>query len=56
VTRQDNTSDPNTVVGFLGLCWNITTDMVSLSTGAFPAINTFVTKRDILQQIFDPLG
>ena len=55
-TRQDNTSDPNTTVGILGLCWNTTTDMVSLSTRIFPAINTFVTKRDILQQIFDPLG
>ena len=58
-TRQDNTSDPNTTVGFLGLWWNTTTDMVSLSTRKFPAINTFVTKRDILQtssQFFDPLG
>ena len=33
--------------------------MLSLSTRKLPAINTFVTKRDILQassQIFDPLG
>ena len=59
VTRQDNTSDPSTTVGILGLRWNITTDMLSLSTRKLPAINTFVTKRDILQassQIFDPLG
>ena len=59
VTRQDNTSDPSTTVGILGLCWNITTDMLSLSTRKLPPINTFVTKRDILQassQIFDPLG
>ena len=59
VTRQDNTSDPSTTVGILGLRWNIATDMLSLSTRKLPAINTFVTKRDILQassQIFDPLG
>ena len=59
VTRQDNTSDPNTTVGILGLRWNTNTDMVSLSTRTFPDISTFVTKRDILQtssQIFDPLG
>ena len=59
VTRQDNTSDPSTTVRILGLRWNIATDMLSLSTRKLPAINTFVTKRDILQassQIFDPLG
>ena len=59
VTRQDNTSDPNTTVGILGLRWNTTTDMLSLSTRKLPAINTSVTKREILQassQIFDPLG
>ena len=59
VTRQDNTSDPSTTVGILGLRWNTTTDMLSLSTRKLPAINTFVTKRDILQassQIFDPFG
>jgi len=57
VTRQDKTSDPNTTVGLLGLRWNTATDMISLSTRNLPAINTFVTKTDILQtssQIFDP--
>ena len=59
VTRGDNTSDPNTTVGRLGLCWNTCTDIVSLATRKFPAINTYVTKRDVLQtssQIFDLLG
>ena len=59
VTRQDNTSDPSATVGILALRWNITTDVFSLYTRKPPAINTFVTKRDILQassQIFDPLG
>ena len=59
VTKQDKTSDPNTTVGLLGLRWNTATDMISLSTRQLPAMNTFVTKRDVLQtssQIFDPLG
>ena len=59
VTMQDNSSDPNTIVGLLGLRWNTATDMISLTTRKLPTINTFVTKKDILQtssQIFDPLG
>ena len=59
VTMQDNSSDPNTTVGLLGLRWNTATDMISLTTRKLPTVNTFVTKRDILQtssQIFDPLG
>ena len=59
VTRQDNSSDPNTTVGLLGLRWNTAADTISLSSRKLSAINTFVTKRDILQassQIFDPLG
>lgn len=59
ITRQDKTNDPNTTVGLLGLRWNTATDMISLSVRKLPAVNTYVTKRDILQassQIFDPLG
>ncbi|XP_065911263.1 uncharacterized protein [Dysidea avara] len=59
ITRQDKTSDPNTTVGILGLRWNTATDMISLSARKLPAVNTYVTKRDVLQassQIFDPLG
>jgi len=59
ITKADKTSDPSTTVGLLGLHWNTATDMISLSTRTLPAVNTFVTKRDILQtssQIFDPLG
>ena len=59
VTKQDNSSDPNTTVGLLGLRWNTVTDTISLTSRKLSAVNTFVTKRDILQassQIFDPLG
>ena len=59
ITRQDKTSDPNTTVGLLGLQWNTGTDMISLSVRKLPTVNTYVTKRDILQassQIFYPLG
>ena len=59
VTMQDNSSDSNTTVGLLGLRWNTATDTISLTTRKLPTVNTFVTKRDILQtssQIFDPLG
>ena len=59
ITRQDKTSDPNTTVGLLGLQWNTATDMISLSVRKLPTVNTYVTKKDILQassQIFDPLG
>ena len=57
VTKQDNSSDPN--VGPLGLRWNTVTDTISLTSRKLSAVNTFVTKTDILQassQIFDPLG
>jgi len=59
LTKADKTSDPSTTVGLLSLRWNTATDMISLSTRTLLAVNTFVTKRDILQtssQIFDPLG
>ena len=59
VMKQDNSSDPNTTVGLLGLRWNTVTDTISLTSRKLSAVNTFVTKRDILQassQIFDPLG
>ena len=59
VTMEDKTSDSSTTVGLLGLRWNTSTDILSLATRQFPPVNTFVTKRDILQassQIFDPLG
>ena len=32
VTRQDNSSDPNTTVGLLGLRWNTAADTISLSS------------------------
>ena len=57
--KADSTSDPNTTVGLLGLRWNTVTDILSLAERHFPAINTLVTKREILQassQSFDPLG
>jgi len=59
VTRQESTNDLNVTAELLGLRWNTATDMISLSSRQLPTINTFVTKRDILQtsaQIFDPLG
>ena len=59
VTMEDKTSDSSTTVGLLGLRWNTSTDILSLATRQFPPVNTFVTKRDVLQassQIFYPLG
>lgn len=59
ITKSDNTSNPNTTVGLLGLRWNTVTDTLSLAERHILPINTFITKRDILQvssQIFDPLG
>ena len=59
ITKKDNFGDHNTTVGLLGLRWNTATDMISLSSRKLSAVNTFVTKRDILQassQILDPLG
>ena len=61
VTGVDQTSDPNPTVGLvlLGLRWNTSTDIISLTNRKLPTIGTLLTKRDVLQtssQIFDPLG
>jgi len=58
VTGEDHTSDPNPTVGLLGLRWNTSTDIMSLTNRKLPAISTLLTKRNVLQtsQIFDPLG
>jgi len=56
VTGEDHTSDPNPTVGLLGLCWNTSTDVMSLTNRKLPAISTLLTKRDVLQISSHPLG
>ena len=58
VTTEDQTIDPNTSVGILGLRWNTATDTLSLALKVLPSAS-FISKRDVLQsssQIYDPLG
>ena len=58
VTTEDQTIDPNTSVGTLGLRWNTATDTLSLAPKVLPSAS-FISKCDVLQstfQIHDPLG
>ena len=58
VIAEDQTVDPNTSVGKLGLRWNTATDTLSLAPKVLPSAS-FISKRDVLQsssQIYDPLG
>ena len=58
VTAEDQTIDPNTLVGILGLRWNTATDTLLIAPKVLPSAS-FIFKRDVLQsssQIYDPLG
>ena len=58
VATEDQTIDPNTSVGILGLRWNTATDTFSFAPKVLPSAS-FISKRDVLQsssQIYDPLG
>jgi len=60
IVAKDQTGDANSTVNILGLCWNTTTDTLSLAPKTLSPTNmTLVTKRDVLQvssQLYDPLG
>ena len=44
---EEETGDPNTTVGILGLRWNTSTDMLSLTPKQLSTNTTLLTKRDV---------
>ena len=59
LAKQDGSAETSNTVKILGLCWNTSSDTLSLTPRTITNDTPFITKRDVLRDsssIFDPLG